>query len=206
MLLHRLIKIIDCRLPFAPEVIRLREQRQWLIDLEHLLDPEHQAKHAPVNSRTVARTVETYLKNLVAQLTDPEDQQVAQHIDQSFRERWWGLFVCYDYTDLPRTNNELEQYMRRIKSAHRRIVGRKNVHDFIIRYGPFAACLDYRASLDDLILRLSQVEHEDFMTQRKCLTLATLREQKRHRFRHHQADYLKTLENRWADAAHFTSS
>ena len=184
MLLRRLLKIVDCRLPFASEVDRLREQRQWLIDLERLLDPERLAKDPTVNSCIVARTVETYLKNLLTRLTDPQNLIVAQHIDHSFRERWWGLFVCYDFPDLPRTNNELEQYMRRIKSAQRRIVGRKNVHDFIIRYGPFAACLDYRESLDDLMWRLSQVEHADFIAQRQCLNLATLREQKRHRFRH----------------------
>jgi hypothetical protein len=34
-----LIKITDCRLPFASQVVQLRRQRQWLIDLEHLLDP-----------------------------------------------------------------------------------------------------------------------------------------------------------------------
>ena len=127
---------------------------------------------------------------------------MAQHIQQSFRERWSGLFVCYDYPSLPRTNNELEQFMRRIKTAHRRIVGRKNVHDFIIRYGPFATCLDYSESLDDLIRRLSLVEQNDFIRQRQSLHLATLRERKRYRFRHHQHDYLNSLENRWVSAVH----
>ena len=38
---------------------------------------------------------------------------------------------------LPRTNNELEEYFKRIKSGPRRITGRKKVHEFVIRYGPY---------------------------------------------------------------------
>ncbi len=37
------------------------------------------------------------------------------HINDTFRNRWWGLFTYYDVKDLPRINNDLERCMRRIK-------------------------------------------------------------------------------------------
>jgi hypothetical protein len=204
-----LIKIADCRLPFADQVAQLRRQRQWLIDLEHLLDPSKQPDQLPLTSQSVARAVDQYLTKLLTQVaadTDEEDQQVAVHINVTFRNRWWGLFTCYDVEQLPRTNNDLETYMRRIKTGQRRVSGRKNVHDFLIRYGRYAACVDYRESVDDLLARLRQVSHGDFLRERAALDTALLRQQKRHRFRHHQADYLRQLEERWAAAVEKTKS
>jgi hypothetical protein len=203
MFLRHLIKIADCRLPFAGEVAQLRRQRQWLIDLEHLLDPPEQPEQSPPTSQGVAQAVDRYLTKLFTQVAadiDEEDQRVAAHINKTLRDRWWGLFMCYDVDGLPRTNNELERYMRRIKSGHRRILGRKNVHDFIIRYGCYAACVDYQESVDELLNRLQQVSQDDFLCERRALDVALLREQKRHRFRHHQADYLRELEARWSTA------
>lgn len=203
MLLRRLIKIADCRLPFANQVARFRKQRQWLIDLEHLLEPPEEPSQPPPTSQSVASDVDHYLTELLTQVTtdtDEQDQAVVVHIDKTFRERWWGLFTCYNVDGLPRTNNELERYMRRIKSGQRRVLGRKNVHDFIIRYGRYAACIDYQESVDELRARLQQVSQDDFIRERQALGLALLREQKRHRFRHHQADYLRELEDRWGDA------
>jgi hypothetical protein len=209
VLLRRLIKIADCRLPFADQVARLRQQRQWLIDLEHLLDPSEQPDQPLLTSQSVAQAIDPYLTELLAEVatdTDEENQRVAVHINETFRNRWWGLFTCYDVEELPRTNNDLERYMRRIKTGHRRVTGRKNVHDFIIRYGRYAACVDYRESIDNLLARLRQVSHEDFLRERQALDTALLREQKRHRFRHHQPVYLHELEERWATAVEKASS
>jgi hypothetical protein len=202
-----LIKITDCRLPFASQVVQLRRQRQWLIDLEHLLDPPEKPDQPLLTSQSVAQAVDRYLTKLLAQVVtamDEEDQRVAVHIDKIFRERWWGLFRCYDVNGLPRTNNELERYMRRIKSGQRRILGRKNVHDFIIRYGRYAACIDYQESVDELLLRLQQVSQDDFLRERRALDTALLREQKRYQFRHHQDEYLRKLEERWVAAVEKT--
>lgn len=201
MLLRRLIKIADCRLPFADQAAQFRKQRQWVIDLEHLLDPPDQADQLALTSQSVKLAVDDYLSELLVQAeanTDEKDYQVAIHINKTFRERWWGLFTCYDVDGLPRTNNELERYMRRIKSGQRRILGRKNVHDFIIRYGRFAACIDYQEGVDELLTRLQQVSQDDFLHERRALDVALLREQKRHRFRHHQSAYLRELEDRWS--------
>lgn len=201
--MRRLIKVVDCRLPFAEQVAQLRRQRQWLIDLEHLLDLPEQPDQAKPSGQRVAQAVDRYLTDLLEQVaagSDEEDQRVAAHINQTFRNRWWGLFTCYDVEGLPRTNNDLETYLRRIKTGQRRVSGRKNVHDFIIRYGRYVACVDYHESADDLLARLRQVSHDDFLRERRALDTALLREQKRWRFRHRKVDYLRELEERWATA------
>ena len=182
---------------------QFRCQRQWLIDLEHVLDPTPVAGQPPPTSSGVIHEVDHYLVALLAAdgpAVDETDHQVAVHIDQTFRNRWWGLFTCYDVPELPRTNNELERYMRRIKTGQRRILGHKDVHDFLIRYGRYVACVDYRENPEALLARLSQVTQDDFQCARQGMDNALVREQKRHRFRHHQADYLGRLESQWAVA------
>jgi len=131
---------------------------------------------------------------------DDEDQRVAAHINQIFRSFGWGLFTCYDLAGLPRTNNELERFMRQIKMGHRRVSGRRNVHDFIIRYGAYAALVDPVESLDELLARLNEVDQEEFLKERRRLNLTLLDEAKIHRFRYHRADYLAELEARWEAA------
>ena len=46
------------RLPCSAQAERYRRQRQWLIDLEHLLDPE---REPPKTSASVTQAVDRYL-------------------------------------------------------------------------------------------------------------------------------------------------
>jgi len=202
-LLPRLLSVVDRRLAFTEDVSRLKRQQQWLIELEHLLDPEVLPDQPRPTAQSVAEAVENYLNTLAAEGTTeahPDDRAVIAHIEHTVRQRWWGLFVCYEVQGLPRTNNELETFLRRIKTGHRRVSGRKNVHDFIIRYGRYGAYVDPQESQDALLTRLRPVSHDDFLSERLDLVEGLQREQKRHRFRHHRAAYLKHLEARWAEA------
>jgi hypothetical protein len=193
-----LLALTSRRRPFAEQAERYRRQRQWLIDLEHLLDPQ---RDPPKSSASVKQAVDEYLTALIIRSThDAEDQRVAEHIHQVFCSFWWGLFTCYDVPGLPRTNNELERFIRQIKMGYRRVSGRKNVHDFIIRYGVYAALIDESESLDELLTRLAEVAQEAFLQERKRLNLTLLDEAKIHRFRHHRTDYLAELEARWEAA------
>lgn len=193
-----MIALAKHRLPFTAQVERYRRQRQWLIDLDHLLDPD---RDPPKTSVSVRQAVDRNLVDLTIRSThDTEDQRVADHINQIFRSFWWGLFTCYDVKELPRTNNELERFIRQIKMGHRRVSGRKNVHDFIIRYGAYTALVDPAESLDELLARMDEVDQEEFLKERKRLKLTLFDEAKIHRFRYHRAEYLAELEARWEAA------
>ncbi len=48
---------------------------------------------------------------------------------------WSGLFYCYDIADLPRTNNELEQYFGSACSHERRTTGRKGASPGLVVRG-----------------------------------------------------------------------
>jgi hypothetical protein len=192
--------VTEHRLPSQAQAERLRSQRQWLFDLDHLLELEQQ----PTPTRqSVSQAIDLYLKSLLDQVkisgTD-EDKQAASQINQIFRNLWWGLFTCYEVDGLPRTNNDLEQFIRRMKMGQRRISGRKNVHDFILRYGSFAAFVDYAETEDDLLMRLAQISQADFLKERNTMNMIVVKEQKVHRFRYHREAFLADLEYRWDQA------
>jgi len=210
-----LLRITDKRLPFLERRDQLAHQRQWLIDLEHLLDPAE----LPSQGMEVAERVDRYLAHLAmvarstgdvrepqtsASLVEPSndafDEQVADHIVQTFRNRWWGLFTCYQVDGLPRTNNELETFLRYLKTGQRRVTGRKKVHSFIVRYGRYVAFLDPQESQTGLLERLSQVPYEDFVREREQLNMMLEGTAKRYRFRHRQGVFLEQLEDRWLAA------
>lgn len=196
-----MINLVESRLPFTDQVAQLRRQHQWLIDLEHLLDPTQY--NEPPTSQDVAQTVNRYLVDLMTQVQtsgDAQDLAVVSRIEEAFRNHWWGLFTCYDVSDLPRANNDLERYFRWIKMGQRRISGRKNVHQSIIRYGPYLTCVDLQENLTELLARLQHVSQDDFIRERQTLGAILLREQKRHWFRYHRTAYLTELEARWAAA------
>ena len=186
----------DYRLPFAPQVERHQRQRQWLIELQDLLDPTT----PPTTTSTITRTVEAYLDRLrrwSKTQADPIDQQVITHIERIFQSFWWGLFVCYDVDELPATNNELERFIRQIKSGHRRISSRKKVHDFVIRYGAFVAFVDPLETEAELLYRLQFVSQDAFLAHRQALHLSLAREQTIFRSRHRRTAFLADLEQRW---------
>jgi len=200
-----LIRVTDYRLPFTPQVQRHKRQRQWLIDLQNLLDPTT----PPTTTASIAQAVEGYLGRLSrwAKIkADPIDQHVVTHIDRIFRSFWWGLFACYDVDELPATNNELERFIRQIKAGHRRISGHKKVHDFVIRYGAFAAFVDHLEDEPQLQQRLQTVPDKAFLDQRQALSLSLTREQIIFRFRHRRTTFLSDLEQRWASIFSQTNS
>ena len=48
---------------------------------------------------------------------------------------WPGLFHCYDVPDLPRTNNDLEQYFGAARHLERRATGRKGASPALVVRG-----------------------------------------------------------------------
>ena len=75
-----------------------------------------------------AKVEENYRALLEEVLTAKSDAAVAAWATHFYRVTWsyWrGLFHCYDVADLPRTNNDLEQYFGRARHHERRATGQK---------------------------------------------------------------------------------
>lgn len=179
---------------------QLKRQREWVIELAHLFEPcDKQGR--PRTARQVKREVKQFLKRLEQEATEhPADSAAIAGIVAAVRNRWWGLFICYRIPNVPSSNNGLETFFKEMKHHQRRITGRKSVHEFILRYGPFAAFIDYAESLDDLFARLRQVTPETFKQARQALQKIQLRLKKLYRFRHHPEKYYGDLESRWEKA------
>jgi hypothetical protein len=59
----------------------------------------------------------------------------ATHFATVTASYWPGLFYCYDVPDLPRTNNDLEQYFGAARQAERRATGRKSASPTLVVRG-----------------------------------------------------------------------
>lgn len=151
--------------------------------------------------RQVKQAVTTFLDRLAQEArARPADAKVIAQITKAVRHRWWGLFTCYRIPHVPSSNNGLETFFKELKHHQRRITGRKSVCEFMLRYGAFAAFIDYAESFDDLLQRFRQVRFEEFVKARQALQKIDTRLKKLHRFRHHPDKYYRDLETRWEQA------
>jgi hypothetical protein len=188
------------RQPFAEIYSRLARQLGWLTELEDLLDVPEPFQPSPKLADQVRRKVKTYLNKLKRMNLDGTDRAVVQHITETFHNRWWGLFACYKVEGLSRTNNDLEIFLRYLKTGQRRITGRKAVNDFIQRYGSYAAFVDLTETQEQLLTRLCQVSYEAFAKERAALRVVESRLRLQHRFQHDRETLLRELEQRWEEA------
>lgn len=185
---------------YAEPYAQLTRQSEWVIELARLFEPSDK-QGRPRTARLVKREVKQFLERLEQEATErPDEAKVIASILKAVRHRWWGLFTCYRISHVPSSNNDLETFFKDMKHHQRRITGRKSVHEFILRYGPFAACIDYAESFDDLLTRLRQVKPEAFKQARQALQKIQLRLKKLYRFRHHPDEYYRDLETRWEKA------
>jgi hypothetical protein len=98
----------------------LQTAQSWLARAAEVLTNEEQAE--------AARVEEKYRELLEEVLRAKGDERVAEWATTFYkvsRSCWRGLFVCYELTELPRTNNELEQYFGRARHHERRATGHK---------------------------------------------------------------------------------
>jgi hypothetical protein len=106
------------------------------------------------------------------------------------------LYHCYDVPGLPRTDNGMEQFYRRVKCEQRRTTGRKRADGFAV-YATAASAVPEAA----LLKRLAAVPAADWQQERLTLRANWDRQAKMRRFRLAPAAYLADLEARWAAIA-----
>ncbi len=114
------------------------------------------------------------------------------------------LLECYNRTDFPRTNNEMERSIRGLKTQYRRISGRKNWNAYLVRYG---RCVAYAAWWEQDAIhrqqfeqRAASLDHARWHELRQGTTVAHREQLTRFRFRHKRQAFLVSLEARWAAA------
>jgi hypothetical protein len=114
-----------------------------------------------------------------------------------------GLYHCYDVPGLPRTDNDLEQFYRRVKALERRITGHKRSDSFVVRVGGFAvyATAATTAVETELLWQLAAVPAAAWQAERAELRATQERQTKMRRFKLHRAAYLADLEARWSRLA-----
>jgi hypothetical protein len=173
----------------------------WVSELAHILRVREDSGQART-AQQVKCELKAFLHDLTrTTATDSVAAPVAQHLSQTIQRRWWGLFPCYRIPGLPATNNAQELFFNQLKHAQRRITGQKSVHEFVMRYGVYAAYLDPRETFEELLARLRQVSDAEFQVARQAWRENEAQLHKTYRFRHHRAHFLKELEVEWAKIA-----
>jgi len=126
------------------------------------------------------------------------------HLVTVLRRLGPGLYHCYDVPDLPRTNNALEQFYRRVKAGERRTTGHRRSDRFVVRVGGFAVYALASSTIAEpaLTQRLASIPSAAWRAQRRILHANQERQVKMRRFHLHRAAYLADLEARWTQLSH----
>jgi hypothetical protein len=98
----------------------LTTAQTWLVRAAEVLAHEEQADATRVEGK--------YRELLAEVLTAKSDEGVAEWATTFYkvsRSYWPGLFHCYDMPEVPRTNNDLEQYFGAARHHERRATGHK---------------------------------------------------------------------------------
>lgn len=126
------------------------------------------------------------------------------HVTKNMNSR---LFNCYDLEAMPRTNNDMEGFIRSVKTRYRRISGRKNWNRYLIRYGARVAFYEARSRSGEVAAMTEGMRRVNGYRWRQGRVEQTARQQeqlKQHRVRHRRDAYLADLEARWAALEHRT--
>lgn len=169
----------------------IRQAYAWLHQAAHLL--------ANAEQRDVETLKQEY-QHLLETMTQQQDvlgglAPAVVHFRKVTESYWEGLFRCYQVKDLPRTNNDLEQYFGTARHVERRVTGRKRASPTLVVRGSVrvvAAGASQRFSFSAADLRLTDVAAWRALRQ----TLHYRHEGRRRqlRFRRDPQAYLASLE------------
>jgi hypothetical protein len=188
-LLKRLSRMLTVLHLFQQEFEQLVMLFSWIYHIAHLL-----------NAETTSEAAQSQLLKYVANLR-PSCQydtllNVVAYIEKITVAFIPHLFEYLKQPLLPRTNNDLELFIGRIKKSRRHITGRKNTQDFMLREGCFVAMLFGLPQIYPWADAFPNVNLNDFRH-----TLNYLRQtEKRSKCWHARRDlaaYLAALEQPW---------
>jgi Transposase IS66 family len=207
--LARLSSIVAERGVWSEQVAQVKRMRQWVLDVEHILDGSWAQAGAVVSNAKVGRHLDVWRKQMSRHLTDSTLSELEQECLTAFLQQLTNLrphlVQCYDREDFPRTNNEMERSIRGLKTRYRRISGRKNWNSYLLRYGRSVAYYEWweqdAARRQQLVEQASRLNRARWRELRREASTAQREQLTRFRFRHQRETFLTSLEERWAAAA-----
>lgn len=207
--LDRLKVLVGLREQWQEQVSQVRQMYDWLIQTEHILSGEWATAEEVLSNEHVAHRFDAWiahLTQLAASLSLCEKVQACLlhflKITEGLRPH---LIQCYDLAGFPRTNNDMEGYIRSLKTRYRRVSGRKNWNSYLIRYGRCVAYYDWleRAGISsaEIACMLQGVGHQEWRAMRARYRSEQQEQLTIYRFRHRRERYLAELEVRWEKTA-----
>ncbi len=201
-LLERLLHIACRHDAHAARYAVLQQQQTWLRQIATLLDP---ATHLPPTAEDteraseVAWALEGFCHALARQARhDPRHRPFAEEVTKWVRNWGAGLFACFVEPALPRTNNDLERFLRQVKGQNRRITGRRSWHEYVLRYGPHLAFHEPSETPATVLARIRRVPAATFARARVHWRRSQARILQSRRYRRDPAHYLCQLEAAWS--------
>jgi hypothetical protein len=169
----------------------LQTAQNWLTRAGEILTNEEGAEAAKVE--------EKYQELLEEVVRAKDDERVAEWATTFYtvtRNYWHGLFECYEMEELPRTNNELEQFFGKARHHERRATGHKRPTSALVVRGSVRLVAAVATQMSDWsggALRPSSVEAWRHL--RKQLEERHEARRASRRFRKDPASYLAQLES-----------
>jgi hypothetical protein len=206
-------ELVARREQWRAELECVRRMHGWVLEAEAILSGSWAAAEEAVTNAGVAARFDSWVTKLQAAasgqpLTETE-QVCLQHFLQVTASLRPQLIQCYDLPGVPRTNNDMEGFIRAIKTRYRRVSGRKNWNRYLLRYGRRVAYYEAQVRSEGGVAEVNAAVGRATPQQwRRGRTEQRTREQeqlKQYRFRHKRAKFLQGLEARWAAAAQRTS-
>jgi hypothetical protein len=165
----------------------------WVHRAAHILTNDEkqtapQVRHAYENLLTEMEQAPTSSETLATMLS------IFRKVTMSY---WPGLFHCYDLADLPRTNNELEQYFGSARYHERRATGRKQASPVLVVRGAVRVVASIASRLHPFSgPELCPTDLTRWHTLRSELNHRHEARRMQHRFRKSPENYLAVLEEK----------
>jgi hypothetical protein len=171
----------------------VRAADNWVKRVARILKNSERLSALKLRRRLVQLLVR--MRPAAATADEPSVRDGLRHFLKVTKSYWPGLFGCYQSSDLPRTNNDLEHAFGSHRYHERRASGRRRGTPGLVVMGaaPVISSLATRLRpAEGLVLRPGYVPR----WQELRAELAARREsrRKRRRFRHDPAGYLRALE------------
>lgn len=154
--LLRKLSIVDA---LKPQYRRIKRLYRLIFEANRILNQD-------VISRKVEGDMLVFFEKLTKlRFRRIEERAAICNILRFTASYWEGLFYHYDHAGVPRTNNDLERFIRKLKVSHRKTTGRASCQEYIIRYGAYVALLKDSLSQEEMLVRVRLAEYGTF---RRC--------------------------------------